>query len=83
MASAAVNLLESLYCIGIWHVIWDGGSLKIRVNPTSTVLKGTIHLYHGYEEVSANELLTPDSLDPCTGFPTYKSIACDMEPCVE
>lgn len=61
----------------------DGGSLKIKVNPTSTVLKGTIHLYHGYEEVSANDLLTEDCLDPCTGFPTYKSVACDMEKCPE
>ena len=61
----------------------DGGSLKIKVNPTSTVLKGTIHLYHGYEEVSANDLLTEDCLDSCTGFPTYKSVACDMEKCPE
>ena len=80
--------LEDAQKLGLNRGDWvrlttDGGSLKIRVNPTSTVLKGTIHLYHGYEEVSANELLTPDSLDPCTGFPTYKSIACDMEPCVE
>ena len=80
--------LEDAQKLGLNRGNWvrlttDGGSLKIRVNPTSTVLKGTIHLYHGYEEVSANELLTPDSLDPCTGFPTYKSIACDMEPCVE
>ena len=61
----------------------DGGCLKIQVNPTSSVRKGVIHLYHGYEEVSANELLPADWLDPCTGFPSYKSIGCDMEPCAE
>lgn len=59
----------------------DGGSLQVKVNPTSAVLKGTIHLFHGYEQANANALIPADWLDPCTGFPAYKSIGCDMEPC--
>ena len=59
----------------------DGGSLCVKVNPTSAVLAGTIHLFHGYEEANANALIPADWLDPCTGFPAYKSIGCDMEPC--
>lgn len=59
----------------------DGGSLCVKVNPTSAVLEGTIHLFHGYEEANANALIPADWLDPCTGFPAYKSIGCDMEPC--
>lgn len=63
------------------HLTTDGGSLQVKVNPTSAVLKGTIHLFHGYEQANANALIPADWLDPCTGFPAYKSIGCDMEPC--
>ena len=59
----------------------DGGSLCVKVNPTSTVLPGTVHLFHGYEKANVNALLPADWLDPCTGFPAYKSIGCDMEKC--
>ena len=61
----------------------DGGSLVVEANPTSAVLAGTLHLFHGYEEANANDLLPADWLEPCTGFPAYKSIGCDLEMCLE
>lgn len=53
-------------------------SVTVKANISSTVLKGTVHLYHGYEEANANALLPADWTDPYSGYPAYKSIGCNI-----
>ena len=37
----------------------------------------------GYREANANDLIGAAHLDPCTGFPGFKSAGCHMRRCEE
>ena len=52
------------------------GELSVAANPTFTVKRGTVHLYHGYREADANALVPPGYADPYSGFPGYRSVPC-------
>lgn len=56
-------------------------SVQVKANVTSTVMKGTVHLYHGYKEANANALLPANWTDPYSGYPAYKSIGCNIVKC--
>lgn len=54
------------------------GSVCVKANPTHTILKGTVSFYHGYVEADANQLICADHLDPCSGFPGYRTVRCNI-----
>ena len=54
------------------------GQVTAAVLLTFTVKPGTVHLYHGYREADANSLVPMDHCDPCSGFPGYRSVPCDV-----
>ena len=54
------------------------GSVQVAVCPSARVRPGDIHLYHGYREANANNLVGACHLDPYSGFPGYKSNRCGM-----
>ena len=55
------------------------GAIRVAVCPTGRVRAGDIHLYHGYRECNANNLVGACHLDPYSGFPGYKSNRCGMK----
>ena len=55
------------------------GSVRVQANPTITIPKGMVSLYHGYREADANSLLGMDHRDPYSGFPGYRCIRCRIE----
>ena len=59
------------------------GSIRMKANLTTRVRPGNIHIYHGYREANANDLIGAAHLDPCTGFPGFKSAGCHMRRCEE
>ena len=63
------------------RVVSATGELELaaKVVHKAELLKGTVEIYHGWEEWPAN-LLTPDTLtDPISGFPLLKSIPVRVE----
>lgn len=52
------------------------GSVTVIADPSGRIRPGEIHLYHGYREANANDLVAGDHLDPYSGFPGYKSNPC-------
>jgi anaerobic selenocysteine-containing dehydrogenase len=54
-------------------------SITVKAHVTGKVRRGNIHLFHGYREANANLLVSPDRLDPYSGFPAYKSNLCDYQ----
>lgn len=55
------------------------GSVHVLANPTITIPRGMVSLYHGYREADANSLLSIDHRDPYSGFPSYRCIRCRIE----
>ncbi len=54
----------------------SAGTLTLKANPTFRVLKGTVHLYHGYREADVNAIIPAGHNDPYSGFPGYCSVRC-------
>ena len=54
------------------------GAITVKANPTVMVLKGTVHMYHGYREADVNCLMDYNALDAYSGFPAYRSIRCGL-----
>lgn len=54
------------------------GSITLRAHLTDAVRTADIHVYHGYEEADANELIPLDWCDPYSGFPGYGCIDCTI-----
>jgi anaerobic selenocysteine-containing dehydrogenase len=52
------------------------GSITVGANPTRTVKKGTVFMYHGYSEADVNSIIPPGHNDPYSGFPGYRSVRC-------
>lgn len=54
------------------------GSLEIAVQISAQIPKGQVYLFHGYREADANLLTGRDNLDPYSGFPAFRSTACNI-----
>jgi len=54
------------------------GSMEVGVALDEDLLPGTVNMYHGYREADVNALIPGDYLDPISGFPGYKAIACRL-----
>lgn len=52
------------------------GRVAVLANPSSKIQVGEVHLYHGYREANANDLVSECHLDPYSGFPGYRSNYC-------
>ncbi len=52
------------------------GSIRVRANVTHLAAPGVAHMYHDYPEADVNSLLSPDYLDPISGFPGFKASLC-------
>ena len=55
------------------------GTIQVEAHLTQKVRRGDIHLYHGYSEANANNLVGACHLDPYSGFPGYKSNRCALK----
>lgn len=52
------------------------GSIEVAVDIDADLLPGCVNMYQGYSEADVNSLIPGDYLDPYSGFPGYKAIAC-------
>lgn len=59
------------------------GSVTVQARPSIKILPGTVHLYHGYREANANNLVGGEHLDPYSGFPGFKSNRCNVRRAAE
>lgn len=59
------------------------GSITVKANVTELSNIGEVQMIHGYREANVNGLIPMDHLDPYTGFPGYKQIACRVRKAVE
>ena len=65
---------------GDWiELVTSYGRLKIKAHLTGKIRRGNVHLFHGYSEANANLLVSPERVDPYSGFPAYKSNLCDIQ----
>ncbi len=55
------------------------GKIKVKANVTEKVMKGVIHMLHGWNEANINLLTDIEARDPISGFPSLKSLACRVE----
>lgn len=55
------------------------GRIVVKANPTRTVRRGTVSMYHGYREADVNTIIPDTHLDPYCGFAGFKSVRCRME----
>ena len=55
------------------------GSIVVKANPSTTIRKGNVNLFHGYSEADANSILDSDHLDPYSGFPAFRATWCNIE----
>ena len=49
------------------------GAITVKANLSIKVDKGTVYMFHGYSEADVNSLMSPDHLDPYSGFPAFRS----------
>ncbi len=54
------------------------GAIEVGVDFDNGLLPGCVNMYHGYSEADVNTLIPGDWLDPYSGFPGYKAIACRL-----
>ena len=53
------------------------GEIKVRAAVTSNIMKGVVHIYHGWPGEGNVNLLTPDKpTDPISGGPAFRSSLC-------
>lgn len=57
----------------------SGSSVVVSAHITGTGNPGEMYLYHGYAEADGNSLIPASHLDPYSGFPGYRQIACRVE----
>ncbi len=55
------------------------GRVQVPAFPSTRIRRGEVHLYHGYQEANANDLVGGSHLDPYSGFPGFKSNPCRLE----
>lgn len=54
------------------------GSVRVKAHSSSKIQPGEVHLYHGYREANANDLVSEEHLDPYSGFPGYRANRCSV-----
>ncbi len=54
------------------------GKIRVKANVSGKIQRGNIHMYHGYREADANELVNGTHVDPYTGFPGYNCVRCKI-----
>jgi anaerobic selenocysteine-containing dehydrogenase len=55
------------------------GSIRMKADVTDTILPGVVNMLHGWpDEANVNLLVDDRNLDPISGFPPYKSQACQV-----
>ena len=59
------------------------GAIAVKANVTGLSNVGEVQMIHGYREANVNRLIPLDHLDPYTGFPGYKQVACRVRKAVE
>lgn len=64
-------------------ILTSKGEVIVKAKPSHKILKGNIHMYHGYEEVDVNLLFDKNHLDPISGFPGFKSVRCKIEKAIK
>lgn len=52
------------------------GAIQVGLDLDADLLPGTVNMFQDYGEADVNSLFPGDYLDPYTGFPGYKAIAC-------
>lgn len=56
------------------------GRIKVKAAVTSDIMKGVVHIYHGWPGESNVNLLTPDKpTDPVSGGPAFRSSLCKVK----
>ena len=55
------------------------GEARVKAGPSSRIMPGLVHLYHGYREADGSALMGPRHNDPYSGFPGYNSIRCRVD----
>ena len=58
------------------------GAIRLKANITEVTNAGEVQMIHGYREANVNRLIPRDHLDPYTGFPGYKQVACRVRKAV-
>jgi formate dehydrogenase (coenzyme F420) alpha subunit len=58
------------------EIISKTGSLiiKVVIVEPEAIVKGFVHIPHGYDQCNVNEITLDDVLDPISGFPAVKSV---------
>ncbi len=56
------------------------GRIRVRANPSSSMMEGMLQIYHGYKEADANELVPDAHLDEYSGYPGYNCVRCRILP---
>ncbi len=54
-------------------------ALHLKANLTLSANRGDLHMFHGYAEANANELVPNTENDPYSGFPSFKQIRCRIQ----
>lgn len=56
------------------------GRIKVKAAVTDDIMKGAVHVYHGWPGESNVNLLTPDKpIDPVSGGPAFRSSLCRVK----
>lgn len=52
--------------------------IEVKAELTNSIREGVVTIYHGWSDVEVNWLISPDYLDPISGFPGFKSLLCNI-----
>lgn len=55
------------------------GKIKVKAKVTDKIMKGVIHMLHGWSEANINLLTDIEARDPISGFPSLKSLSCRVD----
>ncbi len=61
------------------RVTTTAGSIFLKANLTHTVEPGAVFIYQDYPDADVNSIISPEHLDPISGFPGYRSLRCRVE----
>ena len=59
------------------------GSIRLKANLTYMAKQGTVFVFQDYPDADVNSIISPDHLDPISGFPGYRSVRCRVRPADE
>jgi len=55
------------------------GEVRFWAEVTEAIKPGVVHCFHGWNQANVNELTDSAGLDPISGFPSFKSLLCDVK----